>query len=764
MKKPNKLINQSSPYLLEHAYNPVNWYPWSDEAFKAAEKEDKPIFLSIGYSACHWCHVMAKESFEDEEVAALLNEVFINIKVDREERPDIDKIFMEIAMAMLQHAGWPLTIIMTSDKKPFFAGTYIPKYSAKDGSYLGMLDLIENVKILWANQRQKIIKSTSWVKDYLAKLSKKSHIKVFDSKSISNIMDKAYIAFENFFDHVNGGFGISPKFPMAHNLMFLLRYYSKTKNENALYMVEKTLQRMRNGGIWDHMGYGFHRYSTDQMWLLPHFEKMLYDQALLSMAYLEAFKITKNEIYKDTAINIYTYVLRDMTSKENGTFYAAEDADSEGEEGKYYIWTMDQIKKVLSRSKSKNLKNLNKEVTKPYIDDIDFAIDIFNIKEEGNFSDEATGKKSGKNILHLTLSLDEIALKYQIGKKEALDKIQNIIAILFKARRFRKPPLKDDKILTDWNGLMIASLAKAARVFGDFKGRAAEFEGSYSKGVFSYTSYINLAIKAADFILSQAKINKKELFHSLKSGNDKTPANLDDYAFFIWGLLELYESTFNTEYLKAAIDLTDISIEKFYDNINGGFYFTSIENSDVMERLKYGNDGTIPGGNSVSMLNLLKLAYITSRKDLLNIAENTGRFFFSDIEKNPDFHSMFISALDFLSGPVYEVVICGKKNSKDTKEMFDVLNSEYIPNKVVLFKPDFEPDNKSYNITDSRLDYIQYNESESIRKDKVDIVKIAPYTADYKAIDGKATAYVCINYSCKLPTNKPSYMLKLLGR
>ena len=384
MNKSNKLINEQSPYLLQHAYNPVDWYPWGEEAFEKAKSENKPIFLSIGYSTCHWCHVMEKESFEDEEVAKLMNEAFVSIKVDREERPDIDGIYMTVCQMLTGSGGWPLTIVMTPDKKPFFAGTYFPKLSRYGRA--GMMELIPQLSEIWKSKNDDVLKSAEEISHALLNSSKFSGNEILSSE----ILDRAFNELSRRFDPEKGGFGKSPKFPTPHNLTFLLRYWKKNKNEQALAMVEKTLQEMRLGGIYDHVGYGFHRYSTDPKWLVPHFEKMLYDQALLAIAYTEAYQATKNELYKTTVKEILEYVSRDMLSKKGG-FYSAEDADSEGEEGKFYLWTVDEVKELFK-------------------EDAALILDIFNCEADGNWIDPMHGGKVGTNILHLQKSLEEYCL------------------------------------------------------------------------------------------------------------------------------------------------------------------------------------------------------------------------------------------------------------------------------------------------------------------------------------------------------------------
>jgi uncharacterized protein YyaL (SSP411 family) len=455
--KSNRLINEKSPYLLQHAHNPVDWHAWGEEAFEKAKSQDKPIFLSIGYSTCHWCHVMEKESFEDERVAKLLNENFICIKVDREERPDIDNLYMTVCQMLTGSGGWPLSIIMTPDKKPFFAATYIPKESRF--GMAGLLDLIPKIAKVWSKQRGEILNSAEQVEatlKWFPQVSKGEELDV-------SILDSAYGDLLNSFDENYGGFGSAPKFPSPHNLIFLLRYWKRTGHQKSLNMVEETLKKMRYGGIWDHVGFGFHRYSTDRYWLVPHFEKMLYDQAMLALVYTETFYATGKSEYKDTAEKILQYVLRDMTSKEGG-FFSAEDADSEGEEGKFYLWTQKELEEVIGEE-AELIKN------------------VFNVSQTGNFLDEIKGKKTKKNIIHQKKSYPDLAKDMGLPLEEFMERIDNVREKLFEYREKKVHPHKDDKILTDWNGLMIAALARAGFVFDN-------------------ADYIEAAKKAADFILS----------------------------------------------------------------------------------------------------------------------------------------------------------------------------------------------------------------------------------------------------------------------
>src|SRR3990172_7818706 len=573
MKKTNRLIKEKSPYLLQHAYNPVDWYSWSDEAFNKARQGDKPFFLSIGYSTCHWCHVMEKESFEDEEVSKLMNDVFISIKVDREERPDIDGIYMSVCQMMTGSGGWPLTIIMTPDKKPFFAGTYFSKESRYGRT--GMKDLILQVKQLWKTKREELLKSSEKISSALMSSSS------FTAGNPLNedVFKTAYKEFEERYDEEFGGFGNAPKFPTPHNLMFLLRYWKRYGNVKALEIVEKTLIEMRKGGIYDHIGFGFCRYSTDREWLVPHFEKMLYDQALLVMAYSEAYQATKKIFYKETAEEILTYVMRDMISGEGG-FYSAEDADSEGEEGKFYLWTSDEIKEILGNDSEIFIKSFNVEKERNLPDG------------EAGFIDSVHNTRSDKNILHIKKGLSEFAVENDIDEKEFKKMLENGRQKLFEVREKRIHPYKDDKILTDWNGLMIVALAKGAQVFDEQR-------------------YAEAAQCAGDFILNTMQREDGRLLHRYREGEAAVLANVNDYAFLIWGLIELYESTFEVRYLKNAIDLSNDLIKHFWDEKEGGFYFTADDSEELLIRWKDVYDGALPSGNSVAMLNFIRLARMT---------------------------------------------------------------------------------------------------------------------------------------------------------
>ena len=690
---PNRLINELSPYLLQHAHNPVDWYTWAPEAFEKAQQENKPIFLSIGYSTCHWCHVMAHESFEHPEVARLMNEVFVSIKVDREERPDIDNIYMTVCQMMTGSGGWPLNIIMTPDKRPFFAATYIPR----EGRFgmIGMLELLPRIKEFWTTQRSEALSLSNRITTTLQRVSQDAPGEELDRPTL----ELAYEQLAKRFDERHAGFGGVPKFPTPHNLLFLLRYWKRSGNEKALEMVEKTLQAMRRGGIYDHLGFGFHRYSTDSQWLVPHFEKMLYDQAMLAMAYTEAYQATGKEDYGKTAREIFTYVLRDMTAPEGG-FYSAEDADSEGEEGKFYLWTLEEIQRVLEG------------------EEVNLAAKVFNIEKDGNFGEGATGKRTSVNILHLRKSLGELASEMNLSQQDLQKRLEAIRQKLFAYREKRVHPVKDDKILTDWNGLMVAAFAKGAQVF---------VEPRYAEAV----------RRAADFILSNMRKPGGRLLHRYRDGQVGITANLDDYAFLVWGLIELYEAIFDVSYLEVALELKDDMLKHFWDDDVGGFYLTPDDGESLFVRKKEIYDGAIPSGNSVAMLNLLRLGRMTADFNLEEKAAKIGRAFSENVKQAPLAYTQLMVALDFGVGPSYEVVVAGDSQAADTKAMLEALMTQFMPNKIVLLRP---------------------SEQES-----PDIIHLAEFTRYQSSIEGKATAYVCLNHSCEFPTTDITKMMGLLN-
>jgi len=691
MNKPNKLITEKSPYLLQHAYNPVNWFPWDEEAFEKAKLEDKPIFLSIGYSTCHWCHVMEKESFEDNEVAKLMNDAFISIKVDREERPDIDGVYMSVCQMITGSGGWPLTIVMTPDKKPFFTGTYFPKHNRFNR--IGMMELVPRLKEVWITKKDDVLKSANEIASSLYKQNI-----ISDSTEIDEtVLDKVYDDLSKRYDDTNGGFGNAPKFPLPHNLLFLLRYWKRKNQPKALEMVEKTLTEMRRGGIYDHIGFGFARYSTDQHWLVPHFEKMLYDQAMLIMAYTETYLVTKNDFYKETAKEILEYVLRDMTHPEGG-FYSAEDADSEGEEGKFYLWDANELRNILDKDES-------------YI-----AIRVFNIADDGNWIDESKGMMPGTNILHLNKSSKEYADEFNLSEDDFRKKFESIRKKLFSYREKRIHPHKDDKVLTDWNGLMISAFAKAAQAFGDDK-------------------YSVAATKSYSFIEKYLTEKDGRLIHRFRDGESGLPAHIDDYAFMINALIDLYETTFKIKYLKRAIELNEILMKDFWDNQYGGFYFTSSKSEELIVRQKDVYDGAVPSGNSVALLNLIRLSRFTANIYFEKKAFLLVKYFSGYISRSPSAFCMFMCGLDFQLSSSTEIVITSAPNDNLAITGIEFIRSIFNPNKVVIHKFD--------NI------------------DK-DLAEVLSFTNDMKMKNNNTTFYVCRDYACNQPVNSISELEKLL--
>ena len=678
----NRLKHEKSPYLLQHADNPVNWYPWGKEAFREARQKNKLIFLSIGYSTCHWCHVMEHESFENQEAAQLMNENFVNIKVDREERPDIDAFYMQAAHLLTGRGGWPLTIVMTPEKKPIFAATYIPRES--QAGRIGLLELIPRIQNFWTQQPEKLMQQAKQT-TALLKESLES-----DKPSKENLTYKAahraYQDFKKRFDPIHGGFGQAPKFPTPHNFLFLLRYAKHTKNQEALEMVKQSLIKIRLGGIFDHVGFGFHRYSTDSMWILPHFEKMLYDQALLALAYCETYQSTRDTFYKKAAQEIFTYVLSSMKGSD-GAFYSAVDADSEGKEGKFYLWSLSEIHQTIGSDSA-------------------FAAKHFNLKKTGNFPQADSHQQAGENVLYLNTPL-------QAAEELRWEKLRRK---LFAQRQKRVPPLTDDKILTDWNGLMIAALAKGARILGE-------------------PLYLKAAQSAADFILNKMR-QKDRLLHRYRNGDAAIEAYLDDYAFFIWGLLEIYESGFHVKYLKTALALSQMQKDLFWDKERGGFYFVSRSQNDLPARHKPIYDGAVPSGNSAAFQNLLRLSRITGNVQWEKRAQETAKLFSKRITQRPTAHTHFLQGLNFYLGSSYEVVISGDREAEDTKAMLHALRQRFIPDKIVVFRPE----------------------------GKSAITAIAKYTQNQRPLrKGQAAAYVCKDFTCRYPTASPKKMLQYLG-
>jgi len=685
----NHLKDEKSPYLLQHRDNPVDWYPWGEEAFQKAKDENKPIFLSIGYSTCHWCHVMSWESFQDPEIGQLINQVFVPVKVDREERPDIDSIYMTVCQMITGSGGWPLTIVMTPDLKPFFAGTYFPKDTGPRGT--GLRDLILNVHELWENQEGELVKSAE---ELTVSLEKISQGKSGDSLP-PEIINQTYHSLQENFDHQYAGFGTNQKFPTPHHLFFLLRYWKQTGETEALNMVQKTLKAMRKGGIYDHIGFGFHRYTVDQQWIIPHFEKMLYDQALLAMTYTEAYQATGETEYRETAEEVLEYILREMRSTAGG-FYSAEDADSEGEEGKFYLWTAEEIQDLLGSEDGALFQT------------------VYSISPEGNFKDEARGIKTGKNILHRTKTWDELSAELKIPSDQLWWKMEHARELLFPAREARIHPGKDDKILTDWNGLVITALSLAGRVFGR-------------------EDYLVAAGEAVDFIMTHLHSHGR-LKHRWREGEPAIEGNLDDYAYFIWGLLELYQATFQAEYLKAALKLNQTLTKHFWDNEEGGYYFTPDYAPKILVRQKEAYDTALPSGNSVQQMNLERLYLLTGESNFRETSESLEKYFSPTMKQTPAAFTMFLSAIMFQTGPSFEVTILGEKDSLDTQGMLKALQKEYLPQVVLVLKSSSD-----------------------------DLIKeLIPSLENKTMVGNQSTAYVCGDGTCQAPVNTPEELINLL--
>ena len=689
-KSQNRLANSQSPYLLQHANNPVDWYPWCEEAFEKAKIENKPIFLSIGYSTCHWCHVMEHESFEDSTVASQMNKYFVNIKVDREEMPEIDHLYMSVCQAMTGRGGWPLTIVMTPDKEPFFAGTYFPKQGRAQQP--GMLQLIPSLANAWDSKQVEIQNSIDKIKDYLVRINSTSVGDMWEE----TIIHDAFSQFADSYDPQYGGFSKSPKFPSPHNLIFLLRYSKLYNNPTALQMVENTLNYMRLGGMFDHIGLGFHRYSTDNRWFLPHFEKMLYDQAMISMAYLEAYQITGNKKYADVAEEIFTYVLRDMLD-EKGGFYSAEDADSEGEEGTFYIWNEDELIDILGPEHGRIISK------------------VYGFSRSGNFHDEATGQTNGKNIPHLRGNLDIIAKKFNLSLNDLIEIIEISREQLFFEREERVHPLKDDKILTDWNGLMIAALALGGQILNEKK-------------------YTIAAEQAAEFVYKNLRHKDGRLMKRYRSGIAGLPPHINDYSFMVWGLLNLYETTFNLIYLSRAIELTEIMIQDFADK-NGGFFIGGKDSEKLLVRSKDSYDSSTPSGNSVAIMNLFRLGKMTGETKWIEFSDNTLKSFTNQVKQSPTGFAYMLTGFMFDFKNPKELVITAYGFDKETEKMVQQIRNHYSPNKIVLFK--------------------DLSKSE-------DIEGIIPWVSNHSAINKKTTFYVCEDYTCKRPTTNIKTVLNFL--
>lgn len=710
--KTNRLAKEKSPYLLQHATNPVDWYPWSVEAFKKARDEDKPIFLSIGYSTCHWCHVMEHESFEDQTIADYINEHYVAIKVDREERPDIDMIYMSAVQTMTGRGGWPLSVFLAPDGKPFFGGTYFPPY-AKWGTK-GFMDILSSIEQSWRTNREKLLESGESLSALLA--DRRPGMEP-GSELSPDIFDQAYKLFEDSFDPRFGGFGRAPKFPTSHNLSFLMRYWKRSGEAKALEMVEFTLKQMADGGMYDHLGGGFHRYSTDHEWQIPHFEKMLYDQAILARTYIEAYQITQKPFYAQVAREIFDYCLRDLRDA-GGAFHSAEDADSidvyefedmsidptlitEKKEGAFYLWTAEHINQILGEK------------------DAEVFSYHFGVNDNGNAKSDPHGEFTGKNVLYVEQTYEQTAQKFEISVAQVTETINRSKAKLLDVRNARIRSHLDDKVLVDWNGLLISSLAYGARVLNDSK-------------------YLEAAEEAAQFIMHNL-IKDKRLLHRYREGEAGIMGTLEDYAFFINGLIDLYEATFNTLYIEKAVELSVQMLEYFWDDQGGGFYLTADDAEDLIIRPKEIYDGAIPSGNSMAALALVRLYHSSFDQQYQDRLEAFFRAFSGTISKYPAGYAQALIAFDFTVGPAQEIVIAGDMSQAKLRQMTDEVFRRFMPNRILLHRPD-----------DQQL--------------AEPIIRIAPFTENQPSMDGQPTAYVCENHQCKQPTNLLETFINILDQ
>jgi uncharacterized protein len=703
----NRLIHEKSPYLLQHAHNPVDWYPWGKEAFDKAKKENKPIFLSVGYSTCHWCHVMEHESFENPEIAQLMNENFINIKVDREERPDIDQVYMTFVQATTGSGGWPMTVFLTPNLKPFFGGTYFPPED-KWGQP-GLARVLNKVAEAWKSDRERITASSDKI---IAQLQSAIAVPSDGEKVTDSVRRKAYEQFASQFDSQFGGFGSAPKFPRPVAFNFLFDFYGANpeskEGKHALEMSIFTLRKMAEGGIHDHIGGGFHRYSTDKLWHVPHFEKMLYDQAQLAIAFLTAYQITRDPLFEKTARGILDYVRRDMTSKEGG-FYSAEDADSLIEQGKtdhaegaFYVWSKDEIDRLLGGDRAK-------------VFDYHFGVEA-----NGNASEDPEGEFKNKNILIQRHDVADTASKFSLTKEKAEQLLGESRKILLDARAKRPRPARDDKIVTAWNGLIISAFARAAQMLDD-------------------PAYLEAANKAADFIQQKLyRVNTDTLLRSYRQGASDVNGFASDYAFLVQGLLDLYEASFEVGRIELAMKLQQREDELFGDTKKSGYFSTSGNDANVLLRMKEADDTAEPSPNSITALNLLRIGYMLDRSDARQHAEETLMAFAKQLEAAPSSMPQMLVALSWSRSKPKQVVTAGKADDAATQAMLREVHRHFVPYEVVI-------------LADGGA-------GQQFFAERVEFMK------SVGKIDNKPTAYVCENFVCQLPTTDVKKLAELLIR
>jgi len=683
-KHTNRLVNETSPYLLQHAHNPVDWYPWGEEALEAAKRDEKPIFLSIGYSACHWCHVMERESFENETVAALMNERFVNIKVDREERPDLDSIYMDAVQAMTGQGGWPMSVFLTPAGEPFFGGTYFPpepRYGMPSWT-----QVLHSVSDAWSKRREQVLGQAGRLAEMLRRSASIGSLQKEQGGDLgSDTLDAAIEKMSQHFDSEDGGFGDHPKFPQPMGLDFCLAYHARTGDEEALFMAELTLQNMAQGGIYDQLGGGFHRYSVDAVWLVPHFEKMLYDNAQLLRTTLHLWQVTGKPLYRRVLDETIAWVLREMTSPEGG-FYSTQDADSEGEEGKFFVWTPEEIAELLPA------------------EDAALFMAWYDISPQGNFE--------GKNILNIVGSLEKAAAALGITKDEVEARLARSREILFAARGQRIHPARDEKVLAEWNGLMIHALAECGVVLGK-------------------EDALHAAQRAALFVLDSMSQPDGRLYRSYKDGRARFNAYLEDYAAFIRALLALYESDFNLRWLAEASRLTQIVFDQFHDAENGGFFQTGIDHESLVARRKDYVDNAIPSGNSMMAEALQRLSVLVGNERYRGEASRIALSMKSALENQPTGFGRMLCVTNALISPSQEVAIVGAFSDPATQALLAEVRRHFLPNTVLAAA---EPGAPTH----------------------------LPLLEGRGLVDGKPAAYVCENYACQLPVTTVEQLDELL--
>lgn len=681
-KHTNRLIHETSPYLLQHAHNPVDWYPWGEEALTRAKQEQKPILLSIGYSACHWCHVMERESFENEDIAAIMNQLFINIKVDREERPDLDEIYMNAVQMMTRQGGWPMTVFLTPDLKPFYGGTYYPPTDRYGRP--GFPKVMEAVAEAFNDKNAQVLEQADQLTVQLNRIS--NVVDPHEHELTEELMANAFQHYQSQFDSQYGGFGTAPKFPPSMGLPFLLRYWHHNGNANALEMVELTLEKMARGGMYDQLGGGFHRYSTDAHWLVPHFEKMLYDNAQLVVAYFEAYQATQKPFYRHIATETLDYVLREMYDAENGGFYSTQDADSEGVEGKFFVWEPNDVEDIIGEE--------NAEIFCEYYD----------ITPQGNFE--------GENILHVQVPPDTFARKLQMELEDLEALLADARQKLFEEREKRIKPGLDDKILTSWNGIMIRGMAMGYQLTGK-------------------PEYLEACKKSAEFVLTTLSQDNGLLLRTYRAGKSHLNAYLEDYAYFIVGLVALYEASFEPRWLTEAERLAHIMIDQFGDDAGDGFFFTGKAHEVLIVQSKSAYDGATPSGASMAIHSLLRLAKHLDNPEFHDKAVETLKLYFHQMEAMPSGSGQLLCELAFLLSTPKEIAIVGKKGDPKTEAMLTALHGIYQPNKIVA-------------------------SSESADGQTL------PLLTGKTQVDDTATAYVCENYTCQAPTTDVEAFMELL--